>query len=160
MPVISSCVVCKYQFTQVNSPVKCDGCSYYVHGKCSKLSLEELKCLRSKSTSLKFFCEWCEHDLNRLVDIGQLSIQSSVNILKWWKNNIVIIYNWTKGIVENTQMRFVVITHINKCENQVAVDLFIELTLKNLIYILHYTILIYQKISTLLWIMIDYIKKF
>lgn len=73
-------MICKYQFTHVDCPVKCDGCSYYVHGKCSKLSLEELKCLKLKNTSLKYFCEWCEHDLSQLVDIGRLSVQQSVNM--------------------------------------------------------------------------------
>lgn len=79
MPVISSCVVCKYRFTYVDCPVKCNGCSLCVHRKCSKLSAEELKCLSSKNAILKFFCVLCEHDSSNQAEIGQNNIQSLVN---------------------------------------------------------------------------------
>lgn len=81
MPVVSSCGICKYRFTYVDCPVKCDGCSQFVHGKCSKLSIEEMKCLSSKNRILKFFCILCEPDSSRSVDIGWLNVQRSVNIL-------------------------------------------------------------------------------
>lgn len=42
------------------------------------------------------------------------------------KNNIVL-YNWTDETVVNTQVKFIVTTHMNECGNQVAIDLFIEI---------------------------------
>lgn len=81
MPVVSSCSVCKYRFTYVDCLVKCDGCSKFVHGKCSKLSIEEMKCLSSKNRILKFFCVLCEPDSNRSVEIERFNVQQSVNII-------------------------------------------------------------------------------
>lgn len=91
MPVISSCVVCKYRFTYVDCPVKCDGCSQLVHRKCSNLSAEELKCFNLKNRLLKFFCESCVHGSSQdRAETGRLNSEKSVNnigIGNSWKSS-------------------------------------------------------------------------
>lgn len=90
MPVISFCAVCKYQFTYVDCPVKCDSCSQRVHGKCSNLSAEELKCFNLKNRLLKFFCESCVHGSSRdRAEIGRLHLKQSVNIIGRSKTEII-----------------------------------------------------------------------
>lgn len=88
MPVVSSCVICKYGFTYTDCPVKCDGCLQYVHDKCSKLSTDELKCLKSTKRVLKFFCKSCENDSSLLIELRRFDEQSAINVSNK-KNDIV-----------------------------------------------------------------------
>lgn len=66
-----NCYICNLGFAELDVPIKCDGCNFLTHNKCSGLNNSEIKCLGFKNRNLKFFCEACN---NGLRDIPELKL--------------------------------------------------------------------------------------
>lgn len=66
-----NCFICKLTFAELDIPIKCDGCEFITHNKCSGLNISEIKCLALKNRNLKYFCEACNKGLR---DIPELKI--------------------------------------------------------------------------------------
>lgn len=61
--------VCDTRFAKLDVPIKCSTCSLRVHGKCSKLSALEIKCLGLKNGNFKYFCEAFDQGLKELPEL-------------------------------------------------------------------------------------------
>jgi hypothetical protein len=80
---------CNLGFAEPNVPIKCGGCNYSTHNKCSYLNNSEIKCLGFKNRNLKFFCEACNNGLRDIPELKLLinRLIAEVNELKSQKNN-------------------------------------------------------------------------
>lgn len=84
-----NCFICNLGFAELDVPIKCDGCNFLTHNKCSGLNNSEIKCLGFKNRNLKFFCEACNNGLRDIPELKLLinRLLSEVNELKSQKKN-------------------------------------------------------------------------
>lgn len=81
--------ICNLGFAELDFPIKCEGCTFLTHDKCSGLNNSEIKCLGFKNRNLKFFCEACNNGLRDIPELKLLinRLLPEVNELKSQKNN-------------------------------------------------------------------------
>lgn len=76
-------------FSELDIPIKCDGCNLLTQNRCSSLTNSEINCLTLKNRNLKYFCEACKNDLRIVPELKQLvnRLLAEVNEIKNQKNN-------------------------------------------------------------------------
>lgn len=67
--MLVKCFICDLGFGELDVSIKCDGCQFPVHNKCSGLSSTEIKCLSAKTRNLKYFCNTCDLGLKDIPEL-------------------------------------------------------------------------------------------